>query len=185
MYSAYIISKKSEFQKILEHLGQELSTVRTGRASPALVEGIQVNVYATMMELKSIASISVPDARTLQIQPWDKANLQPIEHAIATANLGINPVNDGTVIRLVMPQLTEETRKQMVKMMKEKLEVARVAIRKMRERVRDEIVASEKAREIAEDERFARQEELDKIVKEFDGDISASGEKKEKEIMTV
>lgn len=185
MPSAYTISKKPEFQKILEHLASELSTIRTGRASPALVDSVQVNVYASMMELKSIASISVPDARTLQIQPWDKANLQPIEHALAAANLGMNPVNDGVVIRLIMPQLTEETRKQMVKMMKEKLEEARISIRKIREKVRAEIIESEKANKIAEDERFARQEELDKMVKEFDGDIAATGEKKEHEIMTV
>lgn len=185
MPSAYIISKKPEFQKILEHLAGELSTIRTGRASPALVDGLQVNVYASMMELKSIASISTPDARTLQIQPWDKSNLQPIEHALAAANLGMNPVNDGVVIRLIMPQLTEETRKQMVKMMKEKLEDARVSMRKIREKVREQIASSEKANEIAEDERFSRQEELDKMVKEFDGEITAMGAKKEAEVMTV
>ena len=185
MASSYIVSKKPEFQKILEHLGSELSTLRTGRANPAMIEGVQVNVYSSMMDLKSIASISVPDARTLAIQPWDKANLQPIEHALQAANLGMQPVNDGVLIRLMVPQMTEETRKQMVKMMKEKLEEARVAMRKVREKVREEIAAAEKANEIAEDERFSRQEELDKMVKEYDGEVEKVGQKKEEEIMTV
>lgn len=184
-YSAYLSEKRPEFEQVIGHLGQELATMRTGRANPAMVDSVKVNVYATMMDLKAVASISVPEARTLVIQPWDRANLEPIEQALRQAELGMQPINDGAVIRLNVPQLTEETRRQMVKMMREKLEEARVAVRKVREKIRGEIAAAETAKQISEDERFARQEELDKMVKGINEKIGEIGERKEEEIMKV
>jgi len=132
-----------------------------------------------------LASVSTPDAKTITISPWDKSSLHPIEVAIQKSDLGLNPVNDGVLLRLSMPQMTEETRQKLVKVMKEKLEEARVAMRQIREKIREEIIAKEKAKEMAEDERFKLLEELDKFVKEMNGEIDGYGKKKEEEIMTV
>lgn len=183
--SSYIASKKSEFDGALDHLQKELSSIRTGRANAAILDDIQVEAYGSMMDLKGVASISIPDAKTIAIEPWDKSNLKAIEHAIQKSNIGIMPVNDGTLVRLTMPQMTEESRKLMMKVVKEKLEDARVAVRQVREKIRDEVVQKEKAKEIAEDERFRYLEELDKMVKEMSEEVSKIGEKKEQEIMTV
>lgn len=176
---------KPEFQKAIDHLKKELSQFRTGRATPALVEDIKVEAYGSQMELKATGSIQVSDAKTLTIEPWDKGLLKDIEKAIVAANIGINPVNDGKVLRLVMPKLTEETRKDLIKAMSKKLEEARVGVRRVRDEVKEKIVAQEKERKIAEDERYRAQDVLDKTAAEFNDMIKKLGEEKEKEIMTV
>lgn len=185
MSSQFIASKKPEFDKAFEHLRQELSSIRTGRANAAILDTIQVEAYGSMMEIKSLASVGVPDARTITIEPWDKSVLHALETAIQKSDLGINPVNDGKLIRLSMPQMTEESRTRLTKVMKEKLEEGRVAVRQVREKVREEVLAKEKAKEIPEDERFKLLEELDKLVKEIGAEIDQMGKKKEEEIMTV
>ncbi len=176
---------KPEFQKSIDFLKKELSQFRTGRATPALVDDIKVEAYGSQMELKGVASIQVSDPKTLAIEPWDKNLLKEIEKAITAANIGINPVNDGKVIRLVMPKLTEETRKDLIKIMAKKLEEARVGIRRARDEVKEKIIAAEKEKKIAEDERFRSQDALDKLSAEFNEVIKKMGEDKEKEIMTV
>lgn len=180
-----IQESKSEFQKVIEHLKKELSQFRTGRATPALIEDIKVEAYGSVMDMKAVGSIQVTDPKTLAVEPWDKNLLKDIEKAILAADIGINPVNDGKVIRLPMPKLTEETRKDLIKVMGKKLEEARVGVRRVRDEVKEKILAEEKAKKIAEDERYRAQDALDKMASEFNETVKKMGEEKEKEIMTV
>lgn len=180
-----ITEKKPDFDAVLDHLQKELSSLRTGRATPGLVENIVVMAYDAPTDMKSVASMSVPDARTLVIQPWDKSLIQAIEKAIRDADIGVSPSVDGSVIRLVMPSMTEENRKKLVKHMKEKLEEARVSARQVREEVRDVASKREKAKQIGDDEKFKAFEELDKMTKEYVQKIDDIGVKKEEEIMTI
>ena len=176
---------KEHFEKSIEHLRQEISSLRTGRATPAIVEDVKVEAYGTVQDVKSIASISVADAKTLNIQPWDKGVLQAIETAIRNSDLGLSPVNDGVMIRLILPDLTSERRAELVKVLSKKLEEARISIRKIREDIRSEIDKKEKEKEISEDEKYDLQDELDDMVKEFNELIKKVGEEKEIEITKV
>ncbi|MEK7105303.1 MAG: ribosome recycling factor [Patescibacteria group bacterium] len=185
MPTTFIVSKKPEFDKVIDHLRQDLSSLRTGRANAAILDNVKVEAYGAMMDLKGVGSISVPDAKTIVIDPWDKGLLHAIEQAIQKSDVGINPVNDGKILRLTMPQMTEESRKVLVKVMKEKAEDARVAMRQVREKVREEILQQEKDHVIAEDERFKLQDDLEKFVKDMNGEVDVIVGKKEEEIMTV
>lgn len=176
---------KPEFQKVVESLQRDLGSLRTGRASIALVEDVEVEAYGAKMPLKGVASLSTPDARTLLIEPWDKSVLKDIERALIAANLGINPVVDGTAVRLMMPQLTEESRKELIKIMKTKLEEYRQRLRRVRDEAKERILAAEREKDLSEDERFRQQELLDKMAGEFTEEIKKIGESKEKEIMTI
>lgn len=179
---AHLEEAKPLMQKTLDRLQEELSVIRTGRASPALVENIQVEAYGTFQPVKALASLSTPDNKTLHIDPWDGSVTKAIESAIQASDIGINPVVDGKTIRLTMPQMTEETRQKMVKLMKEKLEEARVAIRKIREDIRKKIGAQTG---ISEDVIKKDQEALDKIVKDLVAKVEELGAKKEEEIMKI
>lgn len=181
----FLTSKKLDFQSTIDHLQKGLSSLRTGRATPALVEDLVVSAYGSNMEIKGLASISVPDARTLVIDPWDKSLTQNIEKGIRDVGIGLNPAVDGQVIRIVIPQMTEETRKQVVKIMKDKLEDARIRLRGVREEVREEIIKKEKEKEFSEDEKFKLFDELDKLTKEFNELVAQIGERKEQEIMEI
>ncbi|HBX16211.1 MAG: Ribosome-recycling factor [Candidatus Magasanikbacteria bacterium GW2011_GWC2_41_17] len=176
---------RPQFTKILDHLKVELGSLRTGRANAAILDTVQVQVYGQSMLLKSVSSISVPDARTITVEPWDKSILKDVEKAILDAKLGVNPVNEGQLIRLPMPSLTEESRKDLLKILNQKLEHARITTRQQRDTVRDKIVQEEKEKLIGEDQRFRLQQKLDEMVKEINDKIKAMGEEKEKEIMTV
>ncbi|MBM5789663.1 ribosome recycling factor [Candidatus Parcubacteria bacterium] len=181
----YLTTKKNVFESALAQLQKEFAGLRTGRATPALVEDLTVNAYGSAMEIKGLASISIPDPRTLVIEPWDKGLIQNIEKGIRDAGIGLNPVVDGHVVRVVVPQMTEETRKQMVKVMKELMEEARIRLRGAREDVREEILKKEKAKEVSEDEKFKLFDELDKLTKGFTDEVGEMGKRKEEEIMTV
>lgn len=172
---------KPQFEKIVERLIEELSTLRTGRASPALVEHVQVEAYGTMQPVKALASMSTPDAKTLNIEPWDQSVIKAIEDAIRKSEIGVNPVVDGKTIRLIMPMMTEESRQKMVKVVHEKLEDARVAVRKVREDAKKKISAMDGGEDIVRKE----QEKLDKTVKDYVTKIDAAGEKKEEEVMSI
>lgn len=173
---------KPQFTKVLEHLVKELAVIRTGRATPAMVEEVQVEAYGALQPIKALASMSTPDSRTLLIEPWDASSVRGIETAIQKSDIGIQPVVDGKSIRLVIPMMTEENRFRMVKLMKEKLEDARVSLRKVREEARKAI---EKIDGVGQDEIRGMQEQLEKIVKEFTTKVEEMGEKKEKEITTI
>lgn len=176
---------KEEFDKAMEHLHHELSNLRTGRANPAMVDSIMVEAYGAEMDLKSVATISIPDPKTIQIEPWDKSLLKAVEKGIVASNLGFSPVVDSTVVRISLPKLTEENRKELVKIMGKKLEEAKVAIRAVREKLRNSVLEAEKEKEISEDERFSLQEELEKVTKRYVDEVDSIGGDKEKEIMTV
>ncbi len=175
----------AEFQHVLEHFQKEISGLRTGRANPALVEGVRVMAYGQSTDLKSVASMTVPDAKTIQIEPWDKSMVKEIEKALVEASLGMQPNVAGTVIRLVMPPMTEENRKNLVKVLHQKAEAAKVGARNVREKVKAAIVADEKAKTISEDERRRHLETLDKAVAEWNKKIDALAEDKEHDILTV
>jgi ribosome recycling factor len=176
---------KEQFDKTIEHLKSEISSLRTGRATPAIVEDITVEAYGVKQSLKTVASISVTDAKTLTVEPWDKSILQTVEVAIRNSQLGINPVNDGKLLRLPLPDLTQERRQELIKVLHTKLEAARISVRQIREDAKKMIEQAEKDKEIAEDERYKQIEELDKVVKEYNDKIKEIGEEKEVEINTV
>lgn len=181
----FLTTKKSAFQATIDHFQKELSSLRTGRATPALVEDITVAAYDSMMEIKGLASINIPDARTIVIDPWDKSLIHSIEKGIRDAGIGLSPVVDGQIIRVMIPLMNEENRRQIVKVMKEKLEEARISLRGVREDVREEALQKEKAKEFSEDEKFKVLDELDKLTKEFTDTLTEMAERKEAEIMTV
>lgn len=176
---------KTEFQGIMDHFHKELAGLRTGRASGALVEHIRVEVYGQSMDLKSMANISTPDAKTVQIEPWDKSVVKDIEKALIDAALGMAPNVAGTVIRLAMPPMTEENRKNMVKVLHQKEEQAKIGIRNIREKIKTAIQGDEKEKVISQDEKARQLEALDKVVAEWNAKIEAVTADKEKEILTV
>lgn len=176
---------KPELDKIIDFLKDELAGLRTGRANPALVENIEVDYYGVKSSLKQVASISIPGPREILIQPWNKDNLVDIEKAISASLANLNPVNTGDAIRINIPPLTEETRKDFVKTLKGKMEEARIKIRKMRDEARKEVQDAESGKEISEDEKFKKLEELDKTTDEYNKKIEEIGKGKEEEIMTV
>ena len=173
---------KPEFEKVIDHLNHEIGTLRTGRASPALVEDLAVEAYGTTQPVKALGSMSTPDSRTLVIEPWDSSVVKAIETAIIASGIGVSPVVDGKIIRLIMPMMTEENRMKMVKVMNGHLEDARVQIRKVREEAKKTI---EKQTGIGQDDIRHELEQLDKLVKDYVAKIDDMGDKKEKEIMTV
>lgn len=185
MPSEIIEEHKPTLDGAIERLKGELSAIRTGRANPQLVENIQVEAYDTSQALTGLASITVPDPQTIQIEPWDKSVVKEIEKAIIEADLGFNPVVAGTVIRVPLPPLTEEGRLNLVKILKEKLEEARISVRKIRDDARTKITATEKAGEISEDDKYQMHEELDKLAARYNDKIKEIGEEKEKDVMTV
>ena len=176
---------KEEFENSIEFLKNDLGQIRTGRANPAMIEQINVDAYGTQTPLIQLGSISAPEARSLVIVPWDKNLLKEIEKALAAAELGVQPVNEGNQIRLTMPAMTEENRQEYVKVLNEKLEKSRISVRQTRDKVRDEIATQEKASEITEDDKYKLREELDKVVGEYNDKIKEIGESKEKEILTI
>ncbi|HBK34280.1 TPA: ribosome recycling factor [Candidatus Uhrbacteria bacterium] len=182
---AFLVSHKEDFQSVVDHLQKDFNALRTGRASPALVEDIKIQAYGAIMDIKSVASIMTQDAKTLVIEPWDKSMTQAIEKGIREANVGINPAVDGSTVRISLPQMTEENRRHLVKQMKEREEEAKVSARGVRENVREQVMAMEKAKEIGEDEKFKTLDELDKMTKEYTTRIEDMATKKEEEIMTV
>ena len=176
---------KPKLEKIAAHLKSEITGLRTGRATPSLVEDLEIDYYGVKTPLKAVASISSPDPKQLVIQPWDKNAMQPIEKAIQVSSLGLNPIAEKDAIRLAIPPLTEERRKELVKLLHRYLEDARIAVRREREDALREIDHKAKAKEISEDEKFRRKNEIQKLVDEFNKKIEERGAAKEKEIMTV
>ena len=180
-----ITDAEERMGKAIEALRRELATIRTGRANPALVDQIRVDYYGTPTPLKQMASVMVPEARLLTIQPWDKGSLGAIEKAILKSDLGLNPNNDGSVIRLVIPQLTEDRRKELVRMVHKKIEEGRVAIRNIRRDAHEMLRDFRKDKEISEDQEFNAQEDLQKVTDRFIADADTLGEEKEKELLEV
>jgi len=181
-----VLSKaEAKMSKAAEILERELLGLRTGRASPALVENIRADYYGLPTPIKELASIAVPEAHLLLIQPWDRNALSAIEKAILKSELGITPSNDGNVIRLVVPQLTEERRRDLVKLVRKRVEEGKVAIRNVRREALEKIRLAEKEKEISEDEARRFQDKLQKLTDGFIEDVDRLGRNKEAEIMEL
>ena len=181
-----IISRhQAELEAALTAAAGELASIRTGRANPSVLDHIVVLAYGATMPLRQLASITVPDARVMLISPWDKGVAKDIERAIVEAQLGLNPVSDGSGIRLVVPQLTSETRAELLKLAHGKIEAAKVKLRTVRDKVRELITRAERAGEMTQDDRYAALAELDDVVKAKTAELAEIGERKAKEISTI
>ncbi|HNX28490.1 MAG TPA: ribosome recycling factor [Syntrophomonadaceae bacterium] len=185
MIKEIVQDSEDRMKKTIEHLTRDLASLRAGRANPGMLDRIVVDYYGEPTPLNQLANINVPEARLLVIQPWDKHSIADIEKAILKSDLGITPSNDGNVIRLSIPQLTEDRRKEIVKMVKKRGEEAKVAIRNIRREANDMIKQAEKEKLVSEDESKKGIEEVQKItdkgVKDIDGILQA----KEKDVMEV
>jgi ribosome recycling factor len=175
---------KSEFKKIEEFLGKEYSQLSTGRASPMILDSIFIEVYGSRQPIKNSASINIEDPKTLRVNPWDKNQIKAIEKAILLADLGLSVSVDDAGIRVIFPQLTTETRQKLVKVLKEKLEEARISVRKVRGDVWESIQNQEKNGEMNEDEKRKGKDELQKLVDEINKNLEVLFEKKEKEVLS-
>ena len=171
--------------KSYDSMMRDFQSIRAGRDNPHVLDKIRVDYYGTPTPLQQVGNISVPEPRMLQIQPWEKSLLKAIEKAILTSDIGINPANDGSVIRLVFPELTEERRKELVKDVKKKGEAAKVAVRNIRRDANEAFKKQNKAGEISEDDQKDLETKIQKITDKYIADIDKAVEEKSKEILTV
>lgn len=186
MFPQHLLDGADELMtKALAHLKDEFSRLQVGRASPSLVEEVRVDAYGSLQPLKSVASVSVPDAKTIQIQPWDRGLLQAIDKGIQMANIGLVPNNDGVVIRINIPPLTEERRKDLVKVVGRYTEESRIAVRNVRQDVNNTLNTMKKNSEITEDELHGGTKRLQDRVDHFNKEIDDMAKRKEQDIMTV
>jgi ribosome recycling factor len=182
---AFIADLKSKMEKSLESLRKDLSRVRTGRASLNLLDGVRVNYYGTPTPLSQVASLSVPESRTISIQPWDTKIIAEIEKAIQKSDLGLNPLNDGKIVRINIPPLTEERRRELVKVIKRMEEEAKVALRNIRRDGNESLKGQKKDKAISEDEQFKLQDEVQKMMDATIKKAEETVKAKEKEILEV
>ncbi len=175
---------EAKMTSALEALGRELATVRTGRASTGLLDGIRVDYYGTPTPVNQMASISVPDARTIVIQPWEASQLKAIEKAISISDLGLTPVNDGKIVRLAMPSPTAERRKQLAKTVHKIAEESRVAVRNLRREANDRLKALAKDKKVSEDEERRSHDQIQKTTDRFIAKVDELLKKKEQEILS-
>ena len=176
---------EEKMKKSVSVFVENLESIRAGRANPKVLNKINIEYYGTPTPISQVASVSVPEARLIVIQPWDKSLLQEIEKEIQKSDIGINPINDGNVIRLSFPELTEERRKELVKDIKKMVEEAKVAIRNIRRDSIDQFKQKEKASEITEDDLSLAEDEIQKLTDKYNKEIDAEFEKKEKEVMSI
>ncbi len=185
MTKAIFKTLEEKMQKTIHVLESDLSTMKAGRANPTMLDRIQIEYYGSMCPLNQVANISAPEPRVLQITPWETTLLKDIEKAILTSDLGLNPSNDGAVIRLIIPELTEETRKNLVKNVKKAGEDAKIALRSIRRDSNDKIKALKKDGELTEDEVKKAEDNIQKSTDKFVKQIDKLIEAKEKEIMSI
>jgi ribosome recycling factor len=176
---------ETRMQQAIDALAREFGAVRTGRANASLLDSVRVEAYGNLTPINQVASVSVPDPRTILIQPWDATQLKEIEKGIAKSDLGITPSNDGKVIRLTMPTLTEERRKQLVKTVGKFAEDARVSIRNVRREANDRLKALAKDKKVSEDEERRGHDQIQKVTDRFTAKVEELTKKKEQEVMTV
>jgi len=180
-----IKSTEEQMKKTIHAVERELSELRTGRANPKMVEGLHVNYYGAPTMLKDMATISVPEARMIVIQPWDQTAIPEIEKAVLASNLGITPSNDGKLIRLIVPPLSGDRRDEMVRMVKKIVEEGKVSIRTVRKDANERVKQLEKEKKITEDDRFQVLEEIQKMTDRYVKDLDKHLEDKEKELREV
>ena len=176
---------ETKMNKTFANLESEFQSIRAGRANPHVLDKIKVDYYGTPTPIQQVGNVSVPEPRMLQVAPWDKSLIKPIEKAILTSDIGINPSNDGTVIRLIFPELTEERRKDLAKDVKKKGEAAKVAIRNIRRDANDTFKKMNKANELTEDDQKDLETKLQKMTDKFVADIDKAVDAKTKDIMKV
>ena len=175
----------SRMQKAIDGLAKELASIRAGRATPSLLDNIIVAYQGSSVPLRQLATLSIPEANLMIIQPWDRTSLRDIERAILTANIGLNPANDGNIIRVVIPPLNEERRKELVKFVSRKVEERRVAIRNIRRDGIEKLREMEKNKEISEDELKNNSKKIDQLTEASVGRVGELGQRKEKEIREI
>ncbi len=180
-----ISAYEDKMKKTLSNLQDEYTAIRAGRANPRILDRIQVDYYGTMSPLQSVANISVPEARMIQIQPWDASMIKDIEKAILASDLGLTPANDGKAIRLVFPELTEERRKELVKDVKKKGEAAKVAIRNVRRDANDAVKKEAKSGDISEDEQKQQEDKIQKMTDKYVASVDDLIRGKSDEVLTV
>ncbi|MBI2003384.1 MAG: ribosome recycling factor [Parcubacteria group bacterium] len=173
---------KKDLDRVLEFLKSDLAQIRSGRASPALVENIKIDAYGVKMNLKEVASIMVPDAKTLLIQVWDKTAVNAVVKGIEESKIGLTPNVEGQNIKLVLPPLVEERKKELIKLLNDKLEQVRIRIRRGRDEVWHKVQNLEKEKKISEDEKFRAKDELQKVTDEYNKKVKELGEGKEREL---
>jgi len=181
----YLEAKQKDFVNALDFFKKEISAIRTGRANPAVLDGIQVEAYGVMNPLNAVGNIAVADSRCILIAPWDKAVIKSIEKAIVEANLGLGVVNEGDKIRLTVPPLTEENRKDLVKKLNEKMEKTRIILRTARDSVKNAIEKAYVDKEISEDDKFRFIKELDEFSAKKNDELKDTRDRKEKDIMEI
>lgn len=185
MVKSILKEAEDRMKKAVEVVRQEFSKIRTGKATTALLDGIKVEYYGTPTPLNQVANVSTPDVHTITVQPWEKSMVPVIEKAIIAANLGLNPTTDGTVVRVPIPPLNEERRKELVKLVKKFAEDGRIAIRNIRRDCLEHLKKAEKNEHLSEDERKRGEQEAQKMTDKFIKEIDALIAQKEKEIMEV
>lgn len=185
MYQERIKDSKSSMEESIQFLKGELIKIRTGRANAELVSDLLVECYGSKTPLKQLATINIPEPQMITIQPYDKSIINDIEKAVQSSQSGLNPVNDGNLVRVNIPPLNEERRKEIVSVMNQKLEESRVAIRSAREKAWKEIKELESGGKITEDDKYKAQEELNKLTEEYTAKIDDLGRSKEEEIMNI
>lgn len=185
MIDDILLEMSTKMGKAIEATKKDLTTIRTGRATPAIVDHIKVDYYGVPTPLSQIATISVPEAKLLLIQPWDKQALSSIEKAILKSDLGLNPTNDGTVLRIRIPQLTEERRRELVKVVRKRVEEGRVALRDIRRSALEEIRELERKKDISQDAQKRAQERLQELTDSLIEEVDKVGRDKERELLEV
>ncbi|MEX1139486.1 MAG: ribosome recycling factor [Bacteroidota bacterium] len=185
MVKDILLNAESRMKKAVEVVRDELSKIRTGKATTVLLDGVKVDYYGTMTPLKQIANVSTPDTHTIAVQPWEKGMIQPIEKAILNANLGLNPASDGTMLRVPIPPLNEERRRELVKLVKKFAEEGKIAVRNVRRDAIEHLKKTEKQEHVSEDERKRGEQETQKMTDRHIKDIDNLIAMKEKEIMEV
>jgi ribosome recycling factor len=185
MLEQIVQKARPKMEKAIERFKEEIAKLRTGRANPAILENILVDYYGAKSPLKQVASITVPEPRLMVISPWNKDNLVDIEKALNESDLGLNPTNDGQVIRVVIPPLNEERRRELIRILGKYAEESRVLIRQAREEVWDEIQDMVKEGKLSEDEKFRGKEQLQELVDEYNEKIEEIRGRKEKEIREI
>jgi len=176
---------QEKLDEIIKRFQNDLTGIRTGKAHISMVEGILVDSYGSKVPISHMASISTPDAKSILIKPWDKSLMPQIESAIQKSNLGVQPISDKDQVRLSLPPLTEERRKDLTKVVGKKMEEARIAVRQAREELWRDIQQEERDKVISENQKFEEKEEMEKIISKINDQIAEIADKKEKEILTI
>ena len=181
----YIEAYKENFKKTIDFFKKEISNLRTGRANPNMLEGVMVGAYGAETPINGIATISVVDGQSITVSPWDKNVIKDIEKSIIEAELGVGVVNEGDKIRITVPKMTEENRKELVKKLNEHFEAGRISFRRIRDEIKNEIEGAEKKKEISEDDKFRFIKELDEEIARRSDELKEIRDSKEKDIMTI